>query len=155
MQLIQHDLTSTPYGIVAHGCNCLGTMGAGVAEAVRKKWPDVFYQYAKLVTLNRMTTATPAALLGRAQKVVVDPLLSVYNCFTQVYTGHPSERHANLEAIRTSLDIVLEDAAIHDLPCFIPQIGCGLGGLDWESEVKPAILELEEKHKADIIVCYI
>ena len=25
---------------IAHGCNCLGTMGAGIAKEIKNRWPE-------------------------------------------------------------------------------------------------------------------
>ena len=35
------DITKATEQVIAHGCNCQGRMGAGVAKAIARKWPKV------------------------------------------------------------------------------------------------------------------
>ena len=42
------DITTVDRGIIAHGCNCQGVMGSGVARFLRDKYPQIFPEYAKM-----------------------------------------------------------------------------------------------------------
>jgi hypothetical protein len=52
-------------------------------------------------------------------------------------------------------DNALDELEIHEV--HIPRIGCGLGGLDWDLEVEPMLLEVEETlartHPVTFVVC--
>src|SRR5512141_2670107 len=30
---------------IAHGCNCAGAMGKGIALAIRRRWPEMYQEY--------------------------------------------------------------------------------------------------------------
>lgn len=141
---IQKDVTTVERGIVAHGCNCQGVMGSGVALAIRRKWPTAYDGYVRLCQEFKATNSFPLhELLGLAHFVTVVPYdLVVANLFTQVNYGRTGQRYADLEAIATSLDQVFRMAHTTNLPIYMPRIGCGLGGLDWDTEVKLVVEKL-------------
>jgi len=127
------DITTVKRGIIAHGVNCRGVMGAGVAGAIARTWPRVKREYLK--------GPWP---LGEIQVVEVTPnTLYVANCFTQVDYGRDrTKRYANPRAIHQALDRVFGLADARHLPLVMPRIGTGLGGLDWTLDVKPLIISL-------------
>lgn len=139
---VKQDITKVTNGIIAHGVNCLGKMGSGVALAIRTKWPKAYSEYEQFW---RVFTQPKAGLLGIVQTVEVDNDLYVANCFTQVIYGHDGGRYADLDAVRESLENVFAFADHKDLQIFLPRIGCGLGGLSWEGEVEPIIHQLSEE----------
>ena len=45
-------------------------------------------------------------------------------------------------------------ADVYDIPIFMPRIGCGLGGLDWEKDVLPGVERANEKwNRVTTFVC--
>lgn len=146
VQYIKRDITKVGVGIVAHGVNCQGKMGSGVAKVIRERWPVVYEQYKK--------QPTGKTVLGSCQLVRVeeDDSLWVANLFTQLFYGYGGGQYADTESIRTALDQCGMYAEIYDLPIFMPRIGCGLGGLKWE-DVAPIVEAIAEKHDIDIFVC--
>lgn len=135
---LNKDITTVTRGIVAHGVNCQGAMGSGVALAIKNKWPKIYEEYKKL--------PMGKAMLGTAQLVPIndDDTLFVANCFTQVFYG-TSGRFADPDAIERSLHLVYRWADYYNLPVFLPKIGALRGGLDWETEVFPIIQQLDSK----------
>jgi len=154
IKYIKKDLTTVNHGIVAHGCNCQGKMGAGVAFDIRKKWPAAYYEYVDRVHASGRNRA---ALLGECQLVtIVDDTISylaVANCFTQVYYGREAKRYADPAAIHKALKIAMECAYIRDVPLYMSRIGCSLGGLTWETDVEPLIVHLDNYFDRTIFVC--
>ena len=139
---IKKDITTVSHGVVGHGVNCKGVMGSGVAKSIRDKWPVVFDKYVKLVNNQ------PNDLLGIGQVVEIVPDdLYVMNCFTQENFGKDGQRYADPVAVETALNNIAAYAAHKQLPIYIPRIGCKLGGLSWETEIKP-MLESIEMHPA-------
>jgi hypothetical protein len=39
------------------------------------------------------------------------------------------------------------------LPLYMPRIGCGLGGLDWDKDVGPVLEHLAEQLNVQVYVC--
>lgn len=151
---INLDLTTVNHGIVAHGCNCQGKMGAGVALAIRKKWPAAYFEYVDRV---HNKGAGRASLLGECQLITMKDdgisFLAVANCFTQVYYGREAKRYADPTAIHTALKRAMEYAYIRDVPLYMSRIGCSLGGLTWETDVEPLIINLDNYFNRTIFVC--
>lgn len=133
------DITSVETGIVVHGCNAQGTMGAGVARAIRDKWPVAYKEYLELCR----KAPKPQVLLGVSQIICVseEPKLFVANCFTQLYYGRQG-KYADTGAIASSLGQVYDFASSRQLTIYMPKIGCGLGGLDWDKDVKDIVESL-------------
>lgn len=140
------DITTVTEGIVAHGCNCSGGFGSGVAGAVRRKWPEVYQAFSEL---------TPSLeLLGTFQPVLISPKLIVCNCFTQVHFGSDGKKYADAKAVEKALLEVYNLALSTGLHVYIPQIGCGLGGLSWLADVEPIIQKLDNQFSiVDTYVC--
>ena len=159
------DITSTTLGVVAHGVNCQGAMGSGVALAIMRKWPEIRESY--------MRYKPGRHLLGSVDFVDVDPFhllnneerfdasgypqpydLVVANCFTQEFYGGDGRKYADEEAVAKCLANVYAYADIYELPVVLPQIGCGLAGLDWEADLVPIINSLDEKFsRVDTTIC--
>lgn len=138
---IEKDITTVERGIICHGVNCQGAMGSGVALAIKTKWPIIYVSF-----LNMPTGKT---MLGTAHLIDVDEgsdSLFVANCYTQQFCGFGG-RFADLDAIYNSLSKSFKWADIYTLDIFLPKIGAGLGGLDWETEVKPIIEKLDNEYE--------
>lgn len=132
---VQKDLLSVTNGVIVHGENCQLRMGAGVAKAIAEKYPIV------LQRLQQDNVKGPH-LLGTIHTVDVTPTLLVVSLFSQVYYGRMKIKYASAVAIRKGfikLFYILADSQFADQPIYLPKIGAGLGGLDWESEVVPEL----------------
>jgi O-acetyl-ADP-ribose deacetylase (regulator of RNase III) len=146
------DITTVERGIIAHGCNCRGVMGSGVALAIRNKWPIVYDRYHKLFEEYKNVRMK---LLGYVQLVDLtngDETLLVANVHTQLNYGRDNLVYADIDAVKHGLSRVISDAAGLSLPLYLPRIGCGLGGLDWDTQVGP-ILEQLNREDVEIYVC--
>lgn len=108
--------------LILHGCNCFLTMGAGVALALRNKWPQVYAADLKTKSGDR-------AKLGTYSKAEVGKDQLVLNCYTQYMYGR-DKRHADYNAIRAVFRRIRIDFPGIDLS--MPPIGCGLAGGDWD-----------------------
>jgi O-acetyl-ADP-ribose deacetylase (regulator of RNase III) len=148
IEYIKKDVTTVGHGIVAHGTNCSMGFGSGVAGAIRKKWPQVYGHFMTVPGRDK---------LGQADFVNLDPMcdcLWVANVYSQQNFGGDGKRYASPDAIETGMKAVMEHAAKYNLPVYMPKIGCGLGGLDWEADVEPIINRLAEQYpKVQINVC--
>lgn len=121
------DVTRAP--AYAHGCNCRGVMGAGVAVRVRLDHPAVYEDYVERCRTGRFALGDAVHYFDDGQHVI--------NLATQDEPGP----HATETAIHRSLSAaieVCERIGIRQLA--IPWVGCGIGGLD-RDDVRP-ILEL-------------
>jgi O-acetyl-ADP-ribose deacetylase (regulator of RNase III) len=151
MRYEARDITTVQApALIAHGVNCSDAMGSGVARAIYMKWPTVKSQYHTHGSME----------LGDAQfvEIYTEENLVVANCFTQQNYGRTGEKFADLWAIEKALYkaaqyaiFTMDISSIH-----IPKIGSGLGGLDWNTEVRPLLEGIEEmwyKDGLQFVVC--
>lgn len=149
------DITTVNDGVVMHGCNAHGVMGSGVAKAIRAKWPLAYERYHAFC---KGYEDSPD-LLGKVLMVNVTPdngainSLFVANAITQLNYGKDGKVYASIDAIADALATTVSFAAVLELPLFMPPIGCGLGGLNWENDVRPLVEWAAQGYEIDIIVC--
>lgn len=144
IRYIKGDLFSVTSGVIAHGCNCIGAMGAGVAKIVRERYPEAFLRYTEVCKINDAKD-----LLGTTQIVRVSENLYIANCFTQLSVArNPGirSRQASVEAIEESLIAAAQFCQTMKIGSIaMPKIGAGLGGLDWECDVEPVLKRICEE----------
>jgi O-acetyl-ADP-ribose deacetylase (regulator of RNase III) len=134
--------------ILIHCCNDIGAFGAGVAEAIKQKWPIVREEYLKWV--DGKLTYKPFKL-GQVQFVKVENNLIVANMIGQHGIGHkngiaPIRYDAIDECLKNVSDIALKyKASIH-----APKFGAGLAGGDW---VRIEALVIKNLCEKNIDVC--
>ena len=160
IQYIKLDVANVLEGVVAHGCNCQGVMGSGVARAIRNKWNRAYVRYTELVAAHRKDHHPDmSGLLGLSLIVNVDDYFSrpnslfVANMFTQEYYGNDGKVYADSDAIREALKSTMSFCKGANLPLYMPPIGCGLGGLSWEVNVGPIVEELQREYDVQVYVC--
>lgn len=128
------------FDIIAHGCNCMCTMGAGIARQIAEEWPEVARR-------DKLTTPGDKRKLGTISPVFVEQGdLIVVNMYTQLGFG------AGLQVDYTAIDLAFSHLTtytrhfMHEegfLPeVGIPKIGAGLGGGDWD-RIEKIILKHE------------
>jgi O-acetyl-ADP-ribose deacetylase (regulator of RNase III) len=141
------DATGINQGVIAHGVNCQHKMASGIAKTIREKFPSAYEGYMRMPRGKQM--------LGIAHIINQGDDLYVANCYTQEYYGRDGGRYADPEAIETAIrSVVVHSVAMGGLPVFLPRIGCGLGGLDWDQDVLPGIQRVADDFPSiDIIVC--
>lgn len=163
IKFIKRDVCDVEHGIVAQGVNCQGVMGSGVAKVLRAKDERVFEVYKRVCDFY---ADDRASMLGMVSMVDIGPIegeLYIANCFTQEFYGKDGKKYASLAAVKEALLSVLDIGMGAELPVYMPRIGCGLGGLDWDTEVGPAleyaygvikaIAETDGKPEPAIFVC--
>ncbi len=138
---ITGDLFSAGTQAIAHGVNCKGLMGAGIAAEFARRYPRMKQAYIKRCELGLMKPSSFFFWAGD------QPL--IYNLATQMMPG----RDARLTWIERSVDNMLTHAVSCGIQSIaMPRIGCGIGGLNWE-DVQPQLKELGDMHPVDLIVC--
>jgi O-acetyl-ADP-ribose deacetylase (regulator of RNase III) len=113
------NLLDVQSGIIIHGCNLVGVMGAGVAKAIRDKYPDCYTKYKMCLDTSNYT-------LGDDIVYKVNENLYICNALTQQYIGR-GVRQVNYAAIVK----VFSRNLVSGTEVHFPKIGAGLGGGDW------------------------
>lgn len=111
----------------AHGCNCAGAMGKGIAVQFKNMFPDMYKQYVSLCKQGDFTLGD-VFLFNHGEGYV-------FNLGTQKTWKSKAELHAVQQSLKNMLEMASE---LQVTEIALPRIAAGLGGLDWE-EVKNTI----------------
>ena len=105
----------------AHGCNCAGAMGKGIAVQFKSKYPDMYLEYKQLCKENKFCPGDVFDYdYGNGH---------IYNLGTQATW----RTRAKIEYIEKALIQMLELASGDNVTAIaLPAIGAGLGGLKWD-----------------------
>lgn len=125
---------------IAHGCNLQGVMGAGIAKQVKERFPSLYNAY-------RDKCSQGDFLLGNVFPYLVSGNQIVFNLMTQATTDG-----ASYDAVWRSLvylETIAESVRVNAVA--LPQIGAGLGGLNW-NVIKAMLIEIFSSSAVDVIV---
>lgn len=124
--------------------NCVGIMGKGLAFEFKNKYPNNFLEYQKSC---RQHNVVPGKML--VYKTGTTFPSYIINFPTKTHWRQPSK----LEYIENGLDdliLNLIDLDIHSVS--IPALGCGLGGLSWNTVKKLIIDKLSNVQNVQFLV---
>lgn len=133
IRYVSGDLFVNKYNAeaLAHGCNCKGAMGAGVAKGFRQRYPDMYEEY------RRHCKAEPRQFnLGDSFLWEEEDKPSVFNLGTQEDYWHCRARPDAIEKALETMKRQADDEGIRSIA--MPRIGAGYGGLSLE-KVRPII----------------
>lgn len=118
------DLLGSEEKFIAHGCNTQGVMGRGIARLIAERYPEVEHTY-------RVACRAKDFRVGSCQDVFVpEEGRTIFNLGTQRFPG----KDATYWAVMLSIGNLFEWCRTMNVArVAIPRIGCGLGGLDWNS----------------------
>lgn len=124
---------------LAHGCNCKGVMGKGIAREFRKRYPDMYQAYRQRCLAGDFQP-------GDVFVWETDPV--VFNLATQSRPGP----YAELTAIETAVKRMIGLCDQLNIKTVgLPRIGAGLGKLAWSS-VKATLEEIAQTTEIELII---
>jgi O-acetyl-ADP-ribose deacetylase (regulator of RNase III) len=128
------DLFAYPAQALAHGVNCRGLAGAGVAKIMAQRYPNAIRQYKVLATNSKLRLGDALVIPGGLGD------RPIIHCASQDWPGP----HARPEWLRGSLKAALKLAIEYGITSVaLPLIGSGIGGLD-PQQAKQIIREVAE-----------
>lgn len=137
-----NDLLDVNKGVIIHQVNCRRVMGAGIAKALRAKYPQHYTDY--------MAVACPN-MLGNIVCTKVDKHFGIIGMFAQLNYGR-QEKQTSYSAFKECL---IKISTLHaknpNVQYYMPYgIGCGLAGGDWRivsqmiTEICPFIILIKK-----------
>lgn len=109
---------------LAHGCNCEGSMGAGIAVGFRERYPAMYEEY------RRRCKAVPRQFnLGDCWLWRDRRRPDVFNLGTQERYWRGRASYEAIEQALTAMRRQADGAGITSVA--VPKIGVGYGGLSW------------------------
>lgn len=125
--------------------NCVGVMGRGIALQFKKKFPENFKLYAAACKREEIV---PGKMFVYKTGALMNPKYVI---------NFPTKRHwrgaSKMEDIENGLqDLVkvIKDLKIQSIA--LPPLGCGLGGLDWNTVRVRIESVMNELHDVDVVV---
>ena len=132
------DILKSKADVLVNPVNCVGVMGKGLAAQFKKIFPEVFKEYAKLCKRKILKPGKPYYCPSLfPHSVVLFPTKDHWRAKSKV-----TDIEQGLKKLRKNL-VKWKISSIA-----VPALGCGLGGLDWKSDVRPLI----EKYYSDVLI---
>jgi len=144
IEYVNGDMFERKADVRINTVNCVGAMGAGVALAFKKKYPDMFKEYSEECKKKTIRPGKPHVWA----EISIDGILTIVNFPTKDHWRKPSE-YRYIESGLKWLREYLKDKG--DVTVTVPALGCGHGGLEWE-RVKAMIVNYLEGLDAKIYV---
>lgn len=123
---VRGDIFTSPASVLVNTVNTAGVMGKGIAKEFKAYFPEMFAVYQEKCESGELTIGALLFHRGVHKSVL----------------NFPTKRHwrqkSRVEDIETGLRAFVngyEQLSISSIA--FPQLGCGNGELDWESQVKP------------------
>ena len=130
--------------MICHCCNDIGVMGAGVALAIAKKWPEVKAKYLYWANHWREKENILGEFkLGAVQFVWPEKNIVIANMIGQkdIRRGIDDRPPIRYSALRACLgNVCMYTKCMHNPSIHLPRIGCGLAGGSWD-KVERIIIE--------------
>lgn len=125
IKFVSGDFFEFDADIMINTVNCVGVMGAGVAFAFKKRFPEMFDDYVEKCRSGIIRPGSPSVWV---QKDMISKEVEIINFPTKEHWKNPSEYHYVDEGLRWLYDY-LENKPGSVVT--LPALGCGHGGLDW------------------------
>jgi len=121
--------------VIVNPVNCLGVSGAGLALQLKQRFPKNYRIYRQICKAGKLRPGR--VLIVAIPKIIANsPQRYIANFPTKDDWRDPSK----LEYITSGLKrLIPELKAMKVKSIAFPKLGCGLGGLSWETQVYPAI----------------
>ncbi|MCF6331555.1 MAG: macro domain-containing protein [Sulfurimonas sp.] len=127
--------------VLVNTVNTIGVMGKGLAKEFKRIYPDMFINYQNYCE-NGMFT------IGKLQ---------IYRTLNKWVLNFPTKENwrnaSEVEYIELGLQKFVEQYQIQGIKSVsFPMLGCGNGGLDWESVVEPLMYKYLKNLPIDIFI---
>lgn len=119
---VKGNLLDSNCDYICHQVNCQGVMGSGIARQIRERWPEVYEEYKNLCDIWYLDD-----LLGGIQIAG-----HVVNMFSQDSFGYDGRRYTSYDAFVECLLKFRNHIPVGSTIGFPKNIGCGLGGGNWQ-----------------------
>jgi O-acetyl-ADP-ribose deacetylase (regulator of RNase III) len=127
VQYVSGDLFANRYQAQAlgQGCNCQGSMGAGIAVGFKIRYPAMFEEYRRRCKANPREFNPGDVFLWKA-----DDQPWVFNLATQEDYWRSRATYEAIEQTLAAMRDQADQAKIQTIA--VPRIGAGYGGLSWK-----------------------
>lgn len=148
VKYVKGNLLDSDCDYICHQVNCQGVMRSGIAKQIRERWPEVYDDYRLYHHGCTMNGLHPLGTV--CFSTINNTNQSVINMFSQDNYGYDGNRYTSYDAFATAL-YDIKHCVKEGLKIGFPKnIGCGLGGGNWE--VISALIEEILGEKYDVYI---
>ena len=140
MRLSAVHLFESSATTIINPTNMRGPMGAGIAKCFADRYPTLEKQYK---TICRGGLKTGSLVLYAARELDYQII-----CFPTKYDWR---NESNVVLIEQGLKTLIQYSSMLG-SIGMPQIGCGLGGINWARDMRPRIQDFALKYPYDVYV---
>lgn len=143
---VKGDLLDSNCDYICHQVNCMGVMGAGIAKQIKGRYPEVYDAYRD--RYDDYIQFNNESLLGSIDIVPISgkPGQHVINMYSQNKCGGAGRRYTSYDAFANALHHIRKAVPVEASIAFPKNIGCGLGGGNWNI-IFPMISEILAKDR--------
>ena len=124
--------------VLIHGCNCKGVMGAGLAGQIRHHFPAAYkadlehYEMFSADTRLGDYSVADCSFYDMSKPLKGINQYEIHKLFiVNAYTQYNPGRNTDYDALTSALQSIYLHFANKGYKFGLPQIGCGIGGGDW------------------------
>lgn len=139
------DLFNSEADAIGHGTNTHGLMGAGIAVLFRRKHPAMYERYRELCEIFGDDLGGSTFLYFDEQPGTNLSYSYIANIFSQKAPGANATVELLIDGLKDAYAALWGEQEVEEPHIAIPLIGCGIGGLDWDRDVHPALIALTEE----------
>lgn len=141
LMYLEESIFSSPAKVLVNTVNTVGVMGKGLALEYKKLYPDMFDAYQVQCEAGHFTIGS----------------LLLYKTPNKWVLNFPTKKHwrspSRVEYIEAGLVSFVERYREFEISSIsFPQLGCGHGDLDWESQVRPVMERHLSRLPIDVFV---
>lgn len=126
---VKGNLLGSSCDYICHQVNCQGVMGAGLAAQIRTHWPEVYEEYKELCKEFNKNNSSPLGMILISE--TKDTATKIVSLFAQDGYGRKG-RYTSYDAFWNCLEALHSILKPGDTIAFPKNIGCGLGGANWQ-----------------------
>lgn len=128
MKIVEGDLIDLAlrghFDVIVHGCNCMGTMGAGIAKTIKSVFPEAYEADCNTPSGDRQKLGTCSVATCQRENHTI----TVVNAYTQ-YHWKGTGVLVDYDAVRSCMAWIKQTYPQQRIG--LPQIGAGLARGDW------------------------
>jgi len=122
------SLFDSPAQTLVNTVNTVGVMGKGIAAVFKRLYPEMYERYRHLCQEGKLDAG----------------MLYIYRTPNKIIVNFPTKKHwrqpSKVEYIEAGLQKFVEHYTDYGISSVsFPQLGCGHGELDWETQVQPVM----------------
>lgn len=135
------DLLDLGCTVLVDPCNCVGAFGRGVSAQIHSRWPEISQPYVE----------------GCREGLIIPGVVRFsWTDSDQIIAFLPTKRHwrnaSSLPELKAGLEDLARKTWFPGITVALPKVGCGLGGLDWESQVWPFVEMLFDESPQTVVL---